>query len=98
MNTNLRCDEAAATVQRLQFHSGLKKSGYIDDISLIYRVSVGFDTKQRIDYRSTEKSVKNRTYRRYIGYKAIYHIQSDISRILLGVSIYQKIQTKIIED
>ena len=54
-------------------HSGLKKLRYIDDISSIYRVSFGFNTKQDIDYRLTEKSIKKSNL------SSIYQIQSDIS-------------------
>ena len=73
MKTNLRYDEATTKVQQLQFHSVLKNLRYIDDISSIYRVSVGFDTKQDIHYRLTEKSVKKSDL------SLIYRIQSDIS-------------------
>ena len=46
---------------------GIEKSENIADISEKYRISGGTETIIGTDYRSTEKSAKNRQNRQYIG-------------------------------
>ena len=48
-------------------YAWIEKSENVADISEKYRLSGGIETIIGTDYRSTEKSAKNRQNRRYIG-------------------------------
>ena len=54
-------------------YAGIEKSENIADISKKYRISGGIETIIVTDYRSTEKSAKNRQNRRYIGEISVKH-------------------------
>ena len=51
----------------------IEKSENVADISKKYRISDGAETIIVTDYRSTEKSAKNRQNRRYIGDISVKH-------------------------
>ena len=64
----------------------IEKSENVADISSKYRLSGGMETINGTDYRSTEKSAKNRQNRRYIGEISVKHRKiGEKSRYFLPV-------------
>ena len=72
---------------------GIEKSENVADISKKYRISDGAETIIVTDYRSTEKSTKNRQNRRYIGeISAKYRFIEKFPDIFLPVHPAHRIQ------